>query len=56
MVAPGVTIETEPEPGDWSARFVVQIRPPSNAIHAGLSPRVVATVVTAPAGWLGSIW
>jgi hypothetical protein len=54
-VAPGVTIETEPESGDPSATFVVQIRPPSKAIPVEVFPSVFATVVTAPAGWLGSI-
>ena len=51
VVAPGVTIDTEPEP----ERFVVQIRLPSNVIPLGSPPRLVATVVAAPAGWVGSI-
>src|SRR6266508_4379035 len=46
--AVGVTIETEEEPG-------VQKRAPSKTTSLGLSPRLVATVVTAPAGWEGSM-
>src|SRR5262245_33699299 len=55
MDAVGVTIETDPEPGEKSATLVVQIRAPSNAARAGAFPRLLATVVTAPAGWLGSM-
>src|SRR5262249_39701433 len=48
IVAPGVTIERE-------VPSAVQIRPPSKAIPLGASPRLLATVVTAPGAWLGSI-
>src|SRR5262249_27880734 len=47
--APGVTIETDPE------KFAVQIRDPSKAIPTVPFPRLLATVVTAPAAWRGSI-
>src|SRR5262249_41577655 len=48
-VAPGVTIDTDPP------EFAVQIRDPSKVIPAGSTPRPSVTVVTAPAGWVGSI-
>ena len=49
VVAPGVTIETElPE-------LAVQTRAPSKAMPKGVFPRLLATVVTAPAAWPGSI-
>ena len=49
IVAPGVTIETEPDV------FAVQTRAPSKAMPVGPPPRLFATVVTAPAGCAGSI-
>src|SRR5262245_1134144 len=52
-VAPGVAIDTDPvEP---SPSLAVHSRAPSNAIARGAFPRLVATVVTVPAVWLGSI-
>src|SRR5215831_6658192 len=47
---PGVTIETDC-PLTWAS----QILAPSKAMPLGLPARLLATVVTAPAGWLGSI-
>jgi hypothetical protein len=46
---PGVTRETPPP------ELPVQIFEPSYARDEGNLPRRIATVVTAPAGWLGSI-
>src|ERR1700730_9020607 len=47
-MGPGVTMETEP----W---FAVQILDPSKVIPVGSDPTSLATVVTGPSGWLGSI-
>jgi hypothetical protein len=46
---PGVTIETE------LPKLAVQTRAPSKATPWGTFPKSLATVVTAPAAWLGSI-
>src|SRR5262245_17042196 len=52
IVAPGVTIETDP----GGPTLPVQIRPPSKPTPKAWSPSVLATVVTTPAGCDGSIW
>src|SRR5262249_30286344 len=49
IVAAGVTIETD------DARLADQIRDPSKVSAPEESPRVLETVVTTPAAWLGSI-
>ena len=49
VVAPGVTMDTEPDV------FAVQMRAPSKAMPRGPAPRLLVTVVTAPAGCAGSI-
>ena len=49
IVAPGVTIETE------LPKLAVQIRDPSKVRVEGIASRLLATVVTAPAAWVGSI-
>jgi len=48
IVAPGVTIETE-------VPLAVQTRAPSKVSIWGPAGMLVATVVTAPAAWLGSM-
>src|SRR5262249_53316532 len=49
--APGVRIEMDDDCG-----LVVQTFAPSKAMPVDPPPSVLATVVTTPAGWLGSIW
>src|SRR5262245_52298498 len=51
MDAPGVTIETDA----GLPRFAVQKREPSKASPLGNGGRLLATSVTLPTGWLGSI-